>query len=41
MQDFKTNIIESESTEKLIELFTFVKKSLFLSYRLDSKKLKE
>lgn len=41
MQNFKTNIIESESTEKLIELFTFVKKSSFLSYRVDSKKLKE
>jgi type III restriction-modification system: methylase len=41
VQDFKTNIIESESTEKLIELFTFVKKSSFLSYRVDSKKLKE
>ena len=41
MQNFKTNIIESESTEKLIELFAFVKKSSFLSYRVDSKKLKE
>ena len=41
MQNFKTNIIESESTEKLIELFAFVKRSSFLSYRVDSKKLKE
>ena len=41
VQNFKNRVIKSYSTEELIDLFTLVKKSSFLSYRIDSKKLKE
>lgn len=40
-EDFKNNVIESKSSENLIELLNFAKKSSFLSYRLDPIKLKE
>ena len=40
-EDFKNRVIESQSTENLIELLNFAKKSSFLSYRIDPKKLKE
>lgn len=40
-EDFKNSVIESQSTENLIELLNFAKKSSFLSYRLDPRKLKE
>ncbi|WP_205401514.1 site-specific DNA-methyltransferase [Streptococcus lutetiensis] len=39
-QDFKEAIIEATSTEQLLELFETAKKSSFLSYRIDPKKLK-
>lgn len=40
-EDFKNNVIESQSTKELIKLFNFAKKSSFLSYRIEPKKLKE
>lgn len=40
-QDFKDSIINSQSTEELIKLLSTAKKSSFLSYRVDPKKLKE
>lgn len=40
-EDFKNRVIESQSTEELSELLNFAKKSSFLSYRIDPKKLKE
>jgi type III restriction-modification system: methylase len=40
-EEFKNSVIESKSTEKLIKLLNFAKKSSFLSYRIDPKKLKE
>ena len=40
-EEFKNNVIESNSTEELIEFLNFAKKSSFLSYRIDPKKLKE
>lgn len=40
-EDFKNSVIESQSTGDLTELFNLAKKSSFLSYRVDSKKLKE
>lgn len=40
-EDFKNNVIESQSTGDLIELFNLAKKSSFLSYRVEPKKLKE
>ena len=40
-EDFKNSVIESQSTKELIELFNFAKKSSFLSYRIEPKKLKE
>ena len=40
-EDFKNSIIESQSTGDLIELFNLAKKSSFLSYRVEPKKLKE
>lgn len=40
VQDFKKAIIEATSTEQLLELFETAKKSSFLSYRIDPKKLK-
>lgn len=40
-EEFKNSVIESKSTEELIELFNFAKKSSFLSYRIEPKKLKE
>ena len=40
-KDFKNSVIESQSTEKLMELLNFAKKSSFLSYRIEPKKLKE
>lgn len=39
-QDFKNAILEATTTEKLLELFDLAKKSSFLSYRIDPKKLK-
>ena len=39
-QDFKKAIIKATSTEQLLELFEIAKKSSFLSYRIDPKKLK-
>lgn len=38
---FRNNIINAKSSEELIELFNLAKMSSFLSYRIDSKKLKE
>ena len=40
-EDFKNSVIESQSNEELIELLNFAKKSSFLSYRIEPKKLKE
>ena len=40
-EDFKNSIIESQSTGDLIELFNLARKSSFLSYRVEPKKLKE
>lgn len=40
-EDFKNSVIESQSTGDLTELFNLAKKSSFLSYRVDPKKLKE
>ena len=40
-QDFKNAIFEATTTEQLLELFEFAKKSSFLSYRIDPKKLKK
>ena len=39
-QDFKNSIFEAVTTEVLLELFEIAKKSSFLSYRIDPKKLK-
>lgn len=39
-QDFKNAILEATTTKKLLELFELAKKSSFLSYRIDPKKLK-
>ena len=39
-QDFKNAIFEA-TTEELLELFELAKKSSFLSYRIDPKKLKK
>ena len=40
-QDYKNKVIEAQTSEELLELLKRVKKSSFLSYRIDSKKLKE
>ncbi|CYU22780.1 DNA methyltransferase [Streptococcus suis] len=40
-QDFKNAIFEATTTEELLELFELAKKSSFLSYRIDPKKLKK
>ena len=40
-QTFKDNIIAAQSTEDLSQLLNIAKKSSFLSYRLDPRKLKE
>ncbi|QTU82409.1 site-specific DNA-methyltransferase [Carnobacteriaceae bacterium zg-C25] len=40
-QDFKNQILEATTTEELLELFELAKKSSFLSYRIDPKKLKK
>ena len=40
-QDFKKAIIESTSSIELIELFEIAKKSSFLSYRVDPKKMRK
>lgn len=40
-QDYKNKVIEAQTTEELLELLKIAKKSSFLSYRIDSKKLKE
>ncbi|HEM3609248.1 TPA: site-specific DNA-methyltransferase [Streptococcus suis] len=40
-QDFKNKIFEATTTEELLELFELAKKSSFLSYRVDPKKLKK
>lgn len=39
-QDFKNAVMEASSTDQLLELFELAKKSSFLSYRIDPKKLK-
>lgn len=39
-QDFKDAILDATTTEELLELFEIAKKSSFLSYRIDPKKLK-
>ena len=39
--DFMNNVISAISSEELIKLLSLAKKSSFLSYRIDSKKLKE
>ena len=39
-QDFKESILKATTTEELLELFNTAKKSSFLSYRIDPKKLK-
>ncbi|HEM6083216.1 TPA: site-specific DNA-methyltransferase [Streptococcus suis] len=39
--DFKNAIFEATTTEDLLELFELAKKSSFLSYRIDPKKLKK
>lgn len=39
-QDFKNAIFEATTTAELLELFETAKKSSFLSYRIDPKKLK-
>ena len=39
--DFRNNVINAVSSEELIKLLNLAKKSSFLSYRIDSKKLKE
>ncbi|WP_315498804.1 site-specific DNA-methyltransferase [Gemella sanguinis] len=39
--DFRNNVINAISSEELIKLLNLAKKSSFLSYRIDSKKLKE
>ena len=41
VQDYKNRVIEAQTTEELLELLKIAKKSSFLSYRIDSKKLKE
>ena len=40
-QDYKNKVKEAQTTEELLELLKVAKKSSFLSYRIDSKKLKE
>ena len=40
-EDFKNSVIESKTTKILIELFSYAKKSSFLSHRIDPNKLKE
>lgn len=40
-QDFKNAIFEATTTEELLELFELAKKSSFLSYRINPKKLKK
>ena len=39
--DFRNNVFNAISSEELIKLLNLAKKSSFLSYRIDSKKLKE
>ena len=39
-QDFKNAVMEATSIDQLLELFELAKKSSFLSYRIDPKKLK-
>ncbi|MCO4528565.1 Modification methylase MboII [Streptococcus infantarius subsp. infantarius] len=39
-QDFKDAVMEATSTDQLLELFEIAKKSSFLSYRVNPKKLK-
>ena len=41
VQDFKNEILEATTKEKLLEVFELAKKSSFLSYRIDPKKLKK
>ena len=40
-QNYKNEVIEAKTTEELLELLKIAKNSSFLSYRIDSKKLKE
>ena len=40
-QDFKQSIFDATNSEELLELFELTKKSSFLSYRIDPKKLKK
>lgn len=41
VQDFKDAILEATTTEELLDLFELAKKSSFLSYRIEPKKLKK
>lgn len=41
VQEFKNEILEATTKEKLLEVFELAKKSSFLSYRIDPKKLKK
>ena len=40
-QDYKNKVREAQNTEELLELLKIAKKSSFLSYRIDSKKIKQ
>ena len=40
-QNYKQRVLEAKTTEELLELLKIAKKSSFLSYRIDSKILKE
>ena len=40
-QEFKNQVQEATTAEQLVELLNFAKKSSFLSYRIDPKKLRE
>lgn len=40
-QEFKDKVLKADKVETLLELFKMVKKSSFLSYRINPKKLKE
>ena len=39
-QGFKNSILDATTTEELLELFEMAKKSSFLAYRIDPKKMK-
>lgn len=41
VQEFKNQVLEATTSEQLVELLNYAKKSSFLSYRIDPKKLRE